>query len=291
MSATPLLQVDDLHVEVAGKQILKGLSLSLNRGEVHVLLGQNGTGKSTLAYAIAGHPNYTITKGRVLFNGEDLLAMEPGERARKGVFLAFQAPISVPGVSVANFLRTAYQARFHGAAAKATDKTAGQSSGFSVIEFQKKLMASMKNLKIDPTLATRYLNEGFSGGEKKQMEILQMSMLQPTLAMLDETDSGLDLDKLQIVGEGASRLAKEHNMGILVITHYKRLLNYIRPTHAHLLVDGRIGVSMGPQLVDELEAKGYEYIKCNYVNKIAYCKTETPACVINKQTEPKGHLA
>src|SRR5882724_3255724 len=267
--STPLLKVENLHVKVAEKEILKGLSLSINKGEVHVLLGQNGTGKSTLAYAIAGHPNYTVTSGKVWVNGEDLLAMEADARARAGIFLAFQAPISVPGVSVANFLRTAYQARFFGAAAKATDKTAGKASGFSVMEFQKKLMAAMKSLKIDPTLATRYLNEGFSGGEKKQMEILQMAMLQPTLAMLDETDSGLDLDKLQVVGDGAAALAREHGMGVLVITHYKRLLNYIKPSHAHLLVDGKIGVSMGPELVDELEAKGYEYIKNTYVKKSA----------------------
>jgi Fe-S cluster assembly ATP-binding protein len=266
---TPLLQIEDLHVKVADKPILKGLTMSIDKGEVHVLLGQNGTGKSTLAYAIAGHPSYTVTQGKVLINGEDLLAMEADERARKGVFLAFQAPIAVPGVSVANFLRTAYQARFHGAVVKATDKTGGKDLGFSVIEFQKKLMAAMKDLKIDPTLATRYLNEGFSGGEKKQMEILQMSMLQPMLAMLDETDSGLDLDKLQIVGEGAAKLAKTHGMGVLVITHYKRLLNYIKPTHAHLLVDGKIGISTGPELVDELESKGYEYIKNTYVKKTA----------------------
>src|SRR4029077_9108951 len=247
--STPLLKIENLHVKVAEKEILKGLTLTLNRGEVHVLLGQNGTGKSTLAYAIAGHPNYTITQGSIAINGEDLLAMEADARARAGIFLAFQAPIAVPGVSVANFLRTAYQARFFGSAVKATDKDGGKGSGFSVMEFQKKLIAAMKSLKIDPTLATRYLNEGFSGGEKKQMEILQMAMLQPTLAMLDETDSGLDLDKLQVVGEGASKLAKEHGMGVLVITHYKRLLNSIRPSHAPLLVDGKIGVSMGPELV------------------------------------------
>jgi len=269
MSNAPMLVVEDLHVTVAEKQILKGLALTIGAGEVHVLLGQNGTGKSTLAYAIAGHPNYLIDSGRILLNGEDLLAMEADERARKGVFLAFQAPISVPGVSVANFLRTAYQARFHGGAAKATDKSAGREGGFSVMEFQKKLMAAMKSLKIDPALATRYLNEGFSGGEKKQMEILQMAILQPKLALLDETDSGLDLDKLRVVGEGAARLAKEHQMGVLVITHYKRLLNYIKPSHAHLLVDGRIGISRGPDLVDELEAKGYDYIKSTYVKKSA----------------------
>ena len=265
----PFLKIENLHVRVAEKEILKGLSLSMNAGEVHVLLGQNGTGKSTLAYAIAGHPNYEVTSGKIWLNGEDMLAMEADERARKGVFLAFQAPIAVPGVSVANFLRTAYQARFFGGAVKAVDKTAGKDKGFSVMEFQKKLIAAMKSLKIDPTLASRYLNEGFSGGEKKQMEILQMAMLQPKLAMLDETDSGLDLDKLQVVGDGAASLARQHGMGVLVITHYKRLLNYIKPTHAHLLVDGKIGISMGPELVDELEAKGYDYIKSTYVKKSA----------------------
>jgi Fe-S cluster assembly ATP-binding protein len=267
--STPLLKIEDLHVTVAGKQILKGLSLTINAGEVHVLLGQNGTGKSTLAYAVAGHPSYTIDSGKIWLQGEDLLAMEADERARKGVFLAFQSPIAVPGVSVANFLRTAYQARFHGGVAKATDKTAGKGIGFSVMEFQKKLLGAMKELKIDPTLASRYLNDGFSGGEKKQMEILQMALLQPKMALLDETDSGLDLDKLQIVGEGAAKLAKDHDMGVLVITHYKRLLNYIKPTHSHLLVDGKIGVSMGPELVEELEAKGYEHIKQQYIKKSA----------------------
>ncbi|MGD0090201.1 MAG: Fe-S cluster assembly ATPase SufC [Planctomycetota bacterium] len=265
----PLLAVEDLHVKVAKEPILKGVTFSMNRGEVHVLLGQNGSGKSTLAYAIVGHPNYTVTQGKVTFGGEDLLAMAPDERARKGIFLAFQAPIGVPGVSVANFLRTAYQARFHGGAAPATDKTGGQSSGFSVIAFQKKLMAAMKSLKIDPALATRYLNDGFSGGEKKQMEVLQMALLQPSLAIMDETDSGLDLDKLQTIGEGAARLAQEHNMGMLVITHYKRLLNYIKPSHVHLLMDGRIVVSMGPELVDELEAKGFDYIRNTYAKKSA----------------------
>ena len=172
MSDKPLLVVEDLHVTVAEKEVLKGLNLTIRKGEIHVLLGMNGSGKSTLAYAIMGHPSYTVTQGKVWFEGEDLLALEPDERARRGVFLAFQHPISVPGVSVANFLRTAYQARFHGGAAKATDKTAGKASGFSVMEFQKKLIAVMKELQMDPTLATRYLNEGFSGGEKMQMEIL-----------------------------------------------------------------------------------------------------------------------
>lgn len=269
MSDKPLLAVEDLHVKVAEKQILKGVTFAMNRGEVHVLLGQNGSGKSTLAYAIAGHPNYVVTQGRVQFDGEDLLALDADARARKGLFLAFQAPVAVPGVSVANFLRTAYQARFHGGVAPATDKTGGQASGFSVIAFQRQLMAAMKSLKIDPALASRYLNDGFSGGEKKQIEILQMALLQPVLAMLDETDSGLDLDKLQVIGEGASRLAQEHHMGVLVITHYKRLLNYIKPTNVHLLLDGRIAVSMGPELVDELEAKGFEHLKNTYAKQSA----------------------
>ena len=263
----PLLVVEDLHVKVEDKEIIKGLNLTMQRGEVHVLLGQNGTGKSTLAYALAGHPSYVVTQGRVRFNGADLLAMEADARARAGVFLAFQSPTAVPGVSVANFLRTAYQARFFGAAAKATDKTAGKAGGFSVLDFQKKLLGAMRSLKMDPALATRYLNDGFSGGEKKQMEILQMAMLRPTLALLDETDSGLDLDKLAVIGEGAARLAKEFEMAVLVITHYKRLLTYIQPSHAHLLLDGRIVVSLGPELVDELEANGYDYMRRKYASR------------------------
>jgi len=264
MGNEPLLVVEDLHVTVAEKEVLKGLSLTINKGEIHVLLGMNGSGKSTLAYAIMGHPNYKVTKGKVFFEGEDLLALDPDERARRGVFLAFQHPISVPGVSVANFLRTAYQARFHGGVAKATDKTAGKSSGFSVMEFQKKLLAAMKELKIDPTLATRYLNEGFSGGEKKQMEILQLAMLQPKFAMLDETDSGLDVDKLATVGNGATALAKKHDMGVLIITHYKRMLNYVPPTHAHLLFEGKVAVSAGPELADEIDQHGYDVARQKY---------------------------
>ncbi len=260
----PLLEIQDLRVKVAEKEVLRGLSLTVRAGEIHVLLGMNGSGKSTLAYAIAGHPNYTVTGGRVLFEGDDLLALEPDERARRGVFLAFQHPISVPGVSVANFLRTAYQARFHGAAAKATDKSGGKDAGFSVMEFQKKLTTAMKELKIDPALAMRYLNEGFSGGEKKQMEILQLAMLQPRLAMLDETDSGLDVDKLATVGSGATALAKKHNMGVLIITHYKRMLHYVPPSRAHLLLDGKIIVSAGPELADEIDAHGYEAAKKKY---------------------------
>jgi Fe-S cluster assembly ATP-binding protein len=260
----PLLKIEDLYVKIAGKEVLKGISLSLKAGEVHVVLGQNGIGKSTLAYAIMGHPNYEVTGGRILFEGEDLMALEPDARARKGVFLAFQNPISVPGVTVANFLRTAYQARFHGGPVKATDKTGGVASGFSVMEFQKKLRAAMVDLKIDPTLATRYLNEGFSGGEKKQMEILQMVLLQPRLALMDETDSGLDVDKLATVGQAAYKQAREHNMGVLVITHYKRMLNFVQPTHAHLLMDGRLVVSKGPELVDEIDQQGYEKARAKY---------------------------
>jgi len=261
----PLLQVIDLHVTVAEKPVLKGVNLTLNAGEVHVVLGQNGTGKSTLAYAIAGHPNYKITQGKVLFEGEDLLDMEADERARRGIFLAFQHPIAVPGVSVANFLRAAYQARFHGGVVKATDKSAGKDSGFSVMEFQKKLVAAMKELKMDPALAMRYLNDGFSGGEKKQMEILQLAMLQPKLAMLDETDSGLDVDKLATVGTSAAALAAKHNMGILIITHYKRMLNYVKPSNAHLLMDGKVVVSAGPELADEIDEKGYEHARKKYM--------------------------
>jgi len=263
-SEHPLLQVKDLHVNVAGKDVLKGVSLSVQPGEIHVVLGQNGIGKSTLAYAVMGHPSYEITSGSVHYQGEDLLALSPDERARKGVFLAFQNPIAVPGVTVANVLRTAYQARFHGGPAKASDKSGGKNSGFSVMAFQKKLRSAMTELKIDPTLATRYLNEGFSGGEKKQMEILQMALLQPKLALMDETDSGLDVDKLATVGQAAYKLSKDHNMGVLVITHYKRMLNFVQPTHAHLLMDGRLVVSKGPDLVDEIDQEGYEKARAKY---------------------------
>jgi Fe-S cluster assembly ATP-binding protein len=267
-SAQSLLAIEDLHVSIAGKEVLKGVSLALSAGEIHVILGQNGTGKSTLAYAVMGHPNYQVTKGRVLFEGEDLLAMEPDERARRGVFLAFQNPIAVPGVSVSNFLRTAYQARFHGGPVKAAEKDGGAARGFSVLEFQKKLLAAMRELKMDVSLATRYLNEGFSGGEKKQMEILQMALLQPRLAILDETDSGLDVDKLATVGHAAAELARKNHMGVLIITHYKRMLNYVQPTRAHLLMDGRLVASAGPELADEIDAHGYETARAKYAAKV-----------------------
>ena len=255
----PLLVIEDLHVDVAGKEILKGVDLAIQAGETHVILGQNGTGKSTLAYALMGHPNYAVTRGRVLFEGQDLLALEPDERARRGLFLAFQNPIAVPGVSVANFLRTAYQARFAG-----NNGSGAGAPSFSVLEFQKKLLSALESLKMDTALATRYLNEGFSGGEKKQMEILQLALLQPKLAMLDETDSGLDVDKLATVGRGAADLARAYGMAVLIITHYKRMLNYIQPSRAHLLMDGRLAVSAGPELADEIDREGYEAARAKY---------------------------
>lgn len=269
---TPLLEVEDLHVSVAGKEVLKGLSLTVRRGEIHVLLGQNGTGKSTLAFALAGRPGYEITAGRVRLDGEDLLSLVPEERARRGLFLAFQNPPAVPGVSVANFLRTAYQARFqmNGDGDKAGAGPVGESGGvkngkagggFSIMAFQKSMLATMKRLKIDVALASRYLNDGFSGGEKKRVEVLQLAVLKPRLALLDETDSGLDIDALRTIGEAVDEQARKEKMGVLVITHYKRLLDYIRPDFAHLLTGGRITVSDGPELVDELEQKGFDGIR------------------------------
>jgi Fe-S cluster assembly ATP-binding protein len=240
-------------VSISGKEVLKGLSLSINPGETHVLLGQNGTGKSTLALALMGHPNYVVTGGRAYFEGEDLLALPPEERARKGLFLAFQNPVAVPGVSVVNFLRTAVQARRCG--------TETQAGAFSVIAFQKELTATMKRLGIDPAFALRYLNDGFSGGEKKRIEVLQLAVMRPKLAMLDETDSGLDLDALRAVGEGVTEEARRENMGVLVITHYKRLLDYIKPNFVHFLHEGRIALSRGPELVDELERKGFDGLR------------------------------
>ncbi len=260
---SPLLQIQNLHVAVqagtgqpdAGKEVLRGLNLLVNAGETHVLLGINGSGKSTLAYAIAGHPRYTITEGRVELNGRDLREMTPDERARAGLFLAFQHPLAVPGVSVANFLRMAYQARFHGE---------GSSKPFSVMEFQKKLMATMQELQIDLQLAMRNLNDGFSGGEKKQIEVLQLALLQPRIAILDETDSGLDSDKLSLLGTKIERLAREHQMAILIITHYRRMLDYVPAQHVHLLMDGKIVTSGGPELAREIENTGYETARHRY---------------------------
>src|SRR5512147_402968 len=254
------LEIKDLHVSIDGKEILKGVDLITKQGEIHAIMGPNGTGKSTLAYTLMGHPSYTVTQGDVIFKGQNILELEPDERSRLGIFLAFQYPVAIPGVTVANFLRTAINARRR--ALNPEDK------GMPIPEFRKLLKEKMGMLKMDQTFAGRYLNEGFSGGEKKRAEILQMATLKPEIAILDETDSGLDIDALRIVSEGVNTLMNK-DMGVLVITHYQRLLNYIKPDHVHVMLGGRIVESGGPELALHLEEKGYDWVREKY--------EETPA--------------
>lgn len=237
------LVIKDLHVSVEGQKILHGIDLTIKKGEVSALMGPNGSGKSTLAYALMGHPRYNIDKGEVWFKGKNMLELGADERAKLGVFLSFQYPQEIPGVSVSNFLRTALNA-------VKPDK-------YSIPDFVKLLKEKMALLKVDNKFSSRYLNEGFSGGEKKKAEILQMAVLQPEMAILDETDSGLDIDSLRIVAEGVNSLLNP-NMGVLVITHYQRLLNYIKPDKVHVMIKGRIVRSGGKELAHELEEEGYE---------------------------------
>ncbi|HKO21218.1 MAG TPA: Fe-S cluster assembly ATPase SufC [Candidatus Eisenbacteria bacterium] len=251
VSAKPTLEIRDLHVAVEGKPILKGLSLAVNKGEIHALMGPNGSGKSTLANALMGNPKYEITSGSIVLNGVDILEMSPDERGRKGLFLAFQYPTAIPGVSVANFLRMALTAR---------RKEMGVEKPLPPKEFRALVKEKMALLKMDDSFAGRYINDGFSGGEKKRAEILQMAVLQPEIAVLDETDSGLDIDALRIVSEGVNALSGP-NLGVLLITHYQRILNYIKPQFVHVLVDGRIVKSGGPELAHELEAQGYDWVR------------------------------
>jgi len=250
-SAKPTLEIRDLHVAVEGKPILKGLSLAVNKGEVHALMGPNGSGKSTLANALMGNPKYEITAGSILLNGIDILELSADERGRKGLFLAFQYPTAIPGVSVANFLRMALTAR---------RKEMGIEKPLPPKEFRALVTEKMALLKMDDSFAARYINDGFSGGEKKRAEILQMAVLQPEIAILDETDSGLDIDALRVVSEGVNALSGP-NLGVLLITHYQRILNYIKPQFVHVLVDGRIVKSGGPELAHELEAQGYDWVR------------------------------
>lgn len=249
------LEIKNLHVNIDDKEILKGLSLTIKQGEIHAIMGPNGTGKSTLAYTLMGHPNYTVTQGEVTFKGKNLLELEPDERSREGVFLAFQYPVAIPGVTVANFLRTAINSRCR--AVNAEDK------GMPIPEFRKMLKDKMDMLKMDHNFAGRYLNDGFSGGEKKRAEILQMATLKPEIAILDETDSGLDIDALRIVADGVNALSGPE-LGVLVITHYQRLLNYIKPHFVHVMLDGRIVESGGPDLALHLEEHGYEWVREKY---------------------------
>jgi Fe-S cluster assembly ATP-binding protein len=256
------LVIKNLHVNIEGKEILKGLNLEINRGEIHAIMGPNGSGKSTLANTLMGHPAYEVTAGEIWFKGQNVVEMSPDERSRLGLFLAFQYPSAIPGVSVANFLRTAINARYEKAddAAEAAPNGNGEKHGIPMREFRKLLKEKMAMLQMDPSFARRYLNDGFSGGEKKRMEILQMAMLKPEIAILDETDSGLDIDALRIVSEGVNQL-QSPDLGVLVITHYQRILNYVRPEYVHILVNGRIVLSGGPELALELEEKGYDWIK------------------------------
>jgi Fe-S cluster assembly ATP-binding protein len=242
------LAIRNLHASIDGAEILKGVDLELSKGEVHAIMGPNGSGKSTLAHVLMGHPAYEVTDGEVELKGEQLLELEPDERSRLGLFLAFQYPSAIPGVTVANFLRLAVNAHRRG--------PDGEENPIRIPEFRKLLQESMEQLKIDRSMTSRYLNEGFSGGEKKRMEMLQMAVLKPEIAVLDETDSGLDIDALRIVADGVNRLVGP-DMGALVITHYSRLLKYIKPDHIHVLIDGRIVRSGGPELADELEREGY----------------------------------
>ncbi|MBE7537346.1 MAG: Fe-S cluster assembly ATPase SufC [Opitutaceae bacterium] len=242
------LEIRDLHVAIGEKSIVKGLSLTINRGEVHAIMGPNGTGKSTLAKAIAGHPDYAITQGDVLLDGKSILEQEPDERARAGIFLAFQYPSEIPGVSIANFLRAAVQARM------------GEDEELDATAYYKRLYQKMDLLKIDRKFTSRSVNEGFSGGEKKRCEILQMAMLEPKFALMDETDSGLDIDALRIVADGVNTL-RGPGLGVLLITHYQRLLNHIVPDFVHVMYDGRIVKSGDKSLALELESRGYDWVK------------------------------
>jgi Fe-S cluster assembly ATP-binding protein len=245
MSDESLLSVEDLHVNAGEKPILKGVNLKVRKGEIHALMGPNGSGKSTLSNALMGHPSYQVTGGRIVFRGQDITEMPTDERARMGVFLAFQYPVAIPGVSVTNFLRSIVKAK------SGKDMPAG--------EFRKLMLEKMKELSMDPIFAKRYVNDGFSGGEKKRCEMLQMALLKPELAVLDETDSGLDIDALRIVCEGINRVFTPE-MSMLIITHYQRMLNYVTPHVVHVMVSGKIVKTGGVELVQRLEAEGYDSI-------------------------------
>lgn len=243
------LEIRNLHASVEGTPILKGVNLTIKQGEIHALMGPNGSGKSTLANVLMGNPAYEVESGQIIFDGQDILDLEPDERSRMGLFLAFQYPVAIPGVTVANFLRSAINARRRDA--DPDDK------GISIPEFRRLLMDKMKYLEVSSDFAGRYLNDGFSGGEKKRAEVLQMAVLQPKIAVMDETDSGLDIDALRIVASGVDRLVGP-DLGVLVITHYKRILDYIKPQHIHILMDGRVVESGGPEMADILETSGYK---------------------------------
>jgi Fe-S cluster assembly ATP-binding protein len=243
---TATLEIHDLHATVEGKEILKGIDLTVSQGEIHALMGPNGSGKSTLANVLMGRPGYQVTRGEVRFKGEDVLALTPDQRAQRGLFLAFQYPTEVPGVSVVNFLRTAYKAV--------------KGEEISALAFRKHMKEKMSLLGVEDSMVQRYVNQGFSGGEKKRNEVLQLAVLEPEMAILDETDSGLDIDSLREVATGVAQLAGP-DLGVLIITHYQRILNYITPDRVHVMMEGRIVKTGGPELAHELEQKGYEGIR------------------------------
>jgi Fe-S cluster assembly ATP-binding protein len=254
------LVIRNLHVNIEGKEILKGLDLSIRQGEIHAIMGPNGTGKSTLAYSLMGHPSYEVVDGEALYNGVNILDLEPDERARMGIFLAFQYPVAIPGVSVANFLRASINAR------RRSENSSEK--GISIPEFRKMLKEQMELLKMDYSFASRYLNDGFSGGEKKRAEILQMAVLKPEIAILDETDSGLDIDALRVVAEGVNSLHGP-DLGVMVITHYQRILNYIKPDYVHVMLAGKIVESGGADLALHLEEHGYDWVREKHEAEIA----------------------
>lgn len=243
----PHLEIKNLHARTGDIEILKGVNLEINKGEVHALMGPNGSGKSTLSSVIMGHPDYEVTEGDILLDGESILEMDPDERATSGLFLCFQYPVAIPGVSISNFLKKAVDARHPEGKAPAGP-------------FLKEMRENMEYLDIEKSFTNRGLNEGFSGGEKKRMEILQMMMFKPSIAIMDETDSGLDIDALQVVSKGVNKL-RGPDLGLLVITHYERILTYIQPEHLHILMDGQVVMSGGPELVKQLEEKGYDWVR------------------------------
>jgi len=244
-----MLKIENLRVEIEGQEIIKGLDLEMGKGEIHAIMGPNGSGKSTLSNVLMGHPRYEVTDGSITFEGEDVMELEPDERAKLGMFLAFQYPSEVPGVSVANFLRTAVNSV--------------REEQLSPMDMYRLLQEKMQVMQMDPKFAERYLNEGFSGGEKKRNEILQMLMLDPTLAIMDETDSGLDIDALQVVAKGVNEL-RGPEFSAMIITHYQRILRYIEPDYVHVMLDGRLVTSGGKELAEQLEENGYEWVRQEY---------------------------
>ncbi len=265
-----VLEIRNLHASVEDTEILKGVNLTLRSGEIHALMGPNGSGKSTLAYVVAGHPHYTVTEGDILLDGESVLEMEADERSRAGIFLAFQYPVSVPGVSVANFLRTAVS-NVRGYTSQPADANRQGTIGSNLMpmrEFRRELNDKMAQYNVDPSFARRYLNDGFSGGEKKRTEVLQMAMLEPKFAILDESDSGLDIDALRVVSDGINKLATP-DRGFLLVTHYQRILNYVKPDYVSIFYNGRIVMTGGPEVAHMLEERGYTWVEQEFAEEPA----------------------